>query len=249
MFSTICAIIGLLANLIAIIQGVKNKNKPDEEQDNTAVTVLVVIGVVAIIIALFAFFMPSVDESKKTNTDNVVSKQSYTQENTYSEQELNASEIYKEVQEKTGKVWIEDVQVLAYDDGGYNNYSFKDNVLINTGEYVEHALVFDSTDFSYAEFQSLDLYLNKKYKVFDTIVGLSDDTKDTRSKFVVSIQLDGETKSEFVIERGFLPKNINLDLTDVDLMRIKITNDSPCLINGSDTDIVFGNAYFTTKKY
>lgn len=246
MFTVISGIVGFVANLLAIIQMVKNKNNDEQEEKSGNAAWLFVIGIVALIAMFAGIGLGNLDTDKITsvlftpiNGDDI---------NTYSESEtVNVDDVYSAVQEKTGKVWIEDMQVLAYDGNGRNRYSNEQNILLNTGEYIDHTLVFEANDFYDAKFQTIDFYLNKKYDSFNALLALSDEDKDTRSEYIVSFQLDGETELEFKFERGFLPKDIYLNVTDVDLLRIKITNIKYGKFNSETTDIVLGDAYFTKK--
>lgn len=148
---------------------------------------------------------------------------------------------------KNQKIWIEDMQVFAYDDGDRSNnkYRFEKSMIINTGDNLQHALIFNAIDNEYdVVTQYLEFYLNGNYSNFNATLALTDEAKEAKGVFLLEIKLDDESVEKIQIAKGLVPVNIDLDVSSAKIMKIEITN----LKNYWETsEIAFGDAYFTTK--
>lgn len=244
-FSVLATIIGFIVDSISIIQMLKNKQKESEKETNyTTPAILMIIGTIAIIFGIVGITTntKSIEAPESSVGKASVSSQKIQNNtsNTYNSAELNVSEIHEAVQEKTGKVWIEDVQVLAYDGGKWGSYSFEPTVLTNTGESMSHSLLIHEE--GYDNTQTLELYLNNQYNNFCATLALSDETKNMKNVANISIFADNEKVKSFKVSAGFIPESFQIDVSDVIVLKIQIDN-----IYYDVSKIAFGDAYFTIK--
>ena len=218
--------------------------------------IILVLGILGLVFSLNGGF----DDSEK-KSDNELPVSSSVVSEISSEDYTNDKESSKTVSEDTGsksqdtsttngKVWAEDVTVLEFDNGGssYNKYSFEDGVLSNTGETLHHALRFKIIDDWYWRkiiVSHFDFYLNKEYENFTSRLVLLDKEKNTKGEIHLEIICDDNVISEYDITSGFLPTDINVNVSDVTILRFQITN--KCKEKGfsPDVEIAFGDAFFT----
>lgn len=254
MFSIIATVIGFIVDTISLYQMIKGNQNNSKESNNTGRTIMLVIGTLAIIIGLMGIFLSSSSDKQQGEDVSLnVSSIASSDEDPTSSEPIDVSSVYQEVQDKSGKVWIENIQVLDYNDGGSSNnkYDFEESVFTNTGANLNHAVVFRACDnkfFSKINSQYLDFYLNGEYKSFSATLALLDKYKDTKGEWQLVIKLDEETVQSFSIASGFLPELINLDVSGKSILRIQITNKEGEYKGSSgtyETQIAFCDAYFS----
>lgn len=154
------------------------------------------------------------------------------------------SEIQAEIEQKSGKRYIENVKVLCTSDYGIN-YEYSDSAIANTGDYHSHSLIVNCSMF-YGKEESMELYLNKEYTEFYSTVALSDAERDLISPHKITIFCDGEAVWSKKYKAGTLPENLYLDVSDVIVLKIVIRN---CDTGGSSrSEFIFGDAYFTLAE-
>lgn len=207
----------------------------------------VIIAVVSIVIGFFGWNAASCSGCISCSgdggndvgiTSSVVSKPTTTPVSS----EPTESDVTSEIEQKTGKRYIENVNVLGtHTDSWALQYSFSDSALANTGDYYSHSLILESCVSSNQEC-SIELYLNEQFTEFSTTIALSNTTRDLSTTYKVSVYCDGESVWSKKYKAGTLPENLCLDVSGVTVIEIVLSNVGK---NNPYCDIIFGDAYFT----
>ncbi len=263
-FGIIATILGFVVDAISIYHIIAGKDDEPKGKNHTN-NIMLIIGTLAIVIGLIGIFgkgflsdkeedvvssdvPPIVSEDVETGDASTDSENETTNNNTA---DIDTPESTKPEDVKSDdKIWIDQMQVFAYDSGLNNNgsYRLEDVILSNTGDNLNHALVFRALDVNYGKnvyWQSLEYYLNGNYSNFNGTLALSDNSKATKGGYILEIQFDDETTEKYQITNGFVPVELNLDVSSVKIMKIYIV----CTKTGHDhAEIAFGDAFFTKKQ-
>ncbi len=211
----------------------------------------VIIAVVSIVIGFFGWnaasclgcvSCPGNDGDGGGTTSSVVSKPDDV------ESIPTESEIQAEIEQKSGKRYIENVKVLSVSNPYNCDYKYPELALANTGDTYSHNLLVEC-DMRGDEEESIELYLNEQYNDFTLTVALSDETRDLSEPHKVTIFCDGKSVWSKQYKSGTLPENLCLDVSGVTVLKFVFTHDGVTYWDWTtDCDIIIGDAYFTLAE-
>ena len=254
MFGGIATLLGFVVDIYSLYQIFSSKKEKGagatKKGSNALGYILLLVGTLALIVGIIDIFSPGVINNGSLFSQFVTSVSDSSDEAGQITDSSDGNATTE--QSKNKKVWIDDMQVFAYDNGGSygNSYELKGAVKINTGDQLRHSVVFDcfTSNRLYEDIytQHLDYYLNGNYSKFNATLAWTDEYKEKSGSCSMEILLDDESVLEYDMKKGFIPVEIDLDVSSAKIMKIQITN-YVNYDNNDDAQFVMGNASFTQK--
>ncbi len=224
------------------------------------------VAVALVLLGIMGFLLLSKDDNQSNNTSIVDSNTSHEQT---SESESQSVEVKTEstcqetqstitaTQNETEPITTEEIKKTEFklSEIDFLNSSQENSCFVevsnqrdNVGNIYDYAIVqTDYADSYYIMSDYTQYYVNKRYATFSGTLFLLEEKKTCKSEFDVTISGDGQTLYSTQVSGGFLPEYFNLDISNVDVLEIKIHNGG--IANGVDTWIGIGNAVLRTSDH
>ncbi len=170
---------------------------------------------------------------------------------------LTDEEIKKEIQEKTGKVWIEDVHVMYSHTERGGDYSFVDTDMYNTGEDCTHGFLI-RTEILFVEKgkgQDIQFFLDSQYDTFSAKIGVPESTSsEVYASMDLLIYVDDNLAYKKTLTPDSFPEDVNIDCKGAQTIKFctlvhdKFKGKSSAFYYAVSYYVLIGNAYFTISR-
>lgn len=250
MLDYIITIIGVLSGIFGIVDFIGNRLKKGSISSSDLIAgFAIIISAATLYCGLTGTFSKVSNDGSSniaTSAGSVINGTGGTDDQSPDSESVDPEQIYQELEAKATQVWIENVQILDYNNDYFNaEYRFDDEIVINTGDTLKHSLIFYSKGYLDDVSHNIDFYLNKQYSTFSATLALSDETKNTLCDWRIDIVVDNDEVGSFDLKSGSLPQNINIDTSNATLLRIKVHGKKEDSRYYDVAEIVFGDASFT----